>query len=881
MPQFARQPYLGEDTRSQGPGSSWIHDTVAGGSDQAPNTKGVAPERGSGSDSLEQAVEAACELVAPLWPLRHFVAVNPWLGLTDSPFRKAVGQVDRLFHGRALMPTSFYRAQHALGRITVEDVDAAIAEAPRVLGRPDLERAPALALRQAMSASPSSGPGDRPRVYTLAEAVDRESGSSWARVAVDGVARWCAARFDGGQAAWKQPWGEDPIFAAWREVTGIDRLPEIHGISGFRAYVKALPAKPMDAIRVILDQLGIPAEGQRDFLARQLTSVAGWAGHVRYLVRQAAFAGRHDDALVHLLAIRLAYDGGLDRALAERAAGARAAVVASLDAAMPVDAGRDAAPADAPLLDDEEVRMLWQLAYESAYRTGLLERLGSAGRAGRGPRAGRRPALQAVFCIDVRSERLRRHLEAVSPDIETIGFAGFFGVPIEYVRVGDERGAARCPALIAPAHRIRERGPGGGAIEARVVAAGLRHRLFHAARKLSVGAFPLVETLGHFFGARLVTDSFGWTRPEEGGALFAPRGRDALAPDVAAAAEEGADFGLSLRERIDWAEATLRGMGLTRRFAEVVVLCGHGSRSTNNPYASGLDCGACGGHAGDVNARVAAEILESPEVREGLAERGIVVPADTRFVAGLHETTCDEITLYGAERLSDWNRRRIGDWLRYACEDTRKERAGDLGERPRRGLLERLRRRSRDWSEVRPEWGLAGNAAFVAASRVHTRGLDLEGRVFLHDYDVDADERGEVLEVILSAPMVVASWINLQYYASTVDNEVFGSGDKVLQNVVGRHGVMLGNRSDLKTGLPWQSVHDGERYVHEPMRLTVVVAASRDRIERVLANRPEVRELVDNGWVHLIAWSPDEDAFHAWSGQGGWRAVEREATRVR
>ena len=110
--------------------------------------------------------------------------------------------------------------------------------------------------------------------------------------------------------------------------------------------------------------------------------------------------------------------------------------------------------------------------------------------------------------------------------------------------------------------------------------------------------------------------------------------------------------------------------------------------------------------------------------------------------------------------------------------------------------------RSRDWAQVRPEWGLAGNAAFIAAPRKRTRGIDLDGRAFLHDYDWRADAEFAVLELIMTAPMVVASWINLQYFGSTVNNRVFGAGNKVLHNVTGTIGVLEGNAGDLKSGLP-------------------------------------------------------------------------------
>ena len=102
--------------------------------------------------------------------------------------------------------------------------------------------------------------------------------------------------------------------------------------------------------------------------------------------------------------------------------------------------------------------------------------------------------------------------------------------------------------------------------------------------------------------------------------------------------------------------------------------------------------------------------------------------------------------------------------------------------------------------------------------------------------------------------MVVASWINLQYYGSAVANDVFGSGDKTLHNVVGASiGVLEGNGGDLRTGLPLQSVHDGERLQHEPMRLNVYLAAPIAAINAVLERNAGVRELVENGWLRLFA----------------------------
>ena len=124
--------------------------------------------------------------------------------------------------------------------------------------------------------------------------------------------------------------------------------------------------------------------------------------------------------------------------------------------------------------------------------------------------------------------------------------------------------------------------------------------------------------------------------------------------------------------------------------------------------------------------------------------------------------------------------------------------------------------RSLDWAQVYPEWGLAGNAAFVVAPREVTRGIDLQRRTFLHSYEADVDPDGSALETILTAPLVVAQWINCQYYFSTVAPEVFGAGTKTIHNVVGTAGVIAGHEGDLRLGLPWQSVATGQQLVHEP-----------------------------------------------------------------
>jgi uncharacterized protein YbcC (UPF0753/DUF2309 family) len=283
----------------------------------------------------------------------------------------------------------------------------------------------------------------------------------------------------------------------------------------------------------------------------------------------------------------------------------------------------------------------------------------------------------------------------------------------------------------------------------------------------------------------------------------------------------------------------------------LVLLIGHGAHVTNNPHESAYHCGACGGHTGEVSARLLAQLLNDRETRAGLAEKGIVLPEDTVFVAGLHDTTTDQVTLY-EDGLTPEQRAglpRARELLTQAGALARAERALRLPGASARTVAAR----ALNWAEVRPEWGLAGCAAFIAAPREATAKADLNGRAFLHSYDWRADKGFGTLELILTAPVVVASWISLQYYASAVAPDVFGGGNKLIHNVVGGIGVLQGNGGVLRAGLPWQAVHDGETLAHEPLRLSVLVEAPQEAITAVLLRHPGVKALFDNGWLHLFA----------------------------
>ncbi|RTL63037.1 MAG: DUF2309 domain-containing protein [Hyphomicrobiales bacterium] len=829
----------------------------------------AAQDAAPASARLEQAIQAACGRIAPLWPLKHFVAVNPFLGFSGMSFAETCAHLQRVTRTPMLMPRAFYAEKLASGAID----DAALAEALALRPVPGLSPAD---LRAAASQEPDKTARPPAVVATVAEVLDKiaqgDRHVSRVQFMIDEISAFCAAYFDEGQASWRLPTRKLAPYAAWRAQMRHDRNPEVMGIRDFRASVLALPDDARAAVGAVVDKLGIPGRALEDYIFRPLFDIGGWAAYARYIGWGAGLDGKTDDTLIELLAIRMAWGWGLFNSRADaafRTAWADAMAEAAQLPSASAEGTRDLA-IDLALHD----------AYEIAARRRVTRTLTSRPHDGV-TRFPARPPVQAAFCIDVRSEVFRRALETAYPEAETIGFAGFFGFPIEYVPIGQSRGGAQCPVLLKPSFVVCEAVKGADETEeAEVLGVRLlRRRAAKAWKSFKVSAvssFSFVETAGLGYAAKLATDSAALTRP-----VPSPNvdGLDSdvarrVGPRLAVREVAGRLTGFTREQKLAMAEAVLKAMSMTGPFARLVLLAGHGSTTVNNPHASGLDCGACGGHTGEANARVAAAILNDAEVRIGLVDKGIAIPADCWFIGALHDTTTDDVTLFDAESVPyelAGDLARLKTALATAASIARLERSAALGLQGAVAPDALIKARSQDWSQVRPEWGLAGNAAFIAAPRRLTRGLDLKGRSFLHSYEHDRDEGFKVLELIMTAPLVVASWINLQYFGSTVNNEAFGSGNKVLHNVVGQLGVLEGNAGDLRVGLPWQSVHDGERFVHEPVRLSVFIAAPESAMDEVLTRHAQVRDLVTNEWIFLHSLSDDGTRARRCHAPGVWR----------
>lgn len=797
--------------------------------------------------TLKSNVETACRRIAPLWPLKHFVAVNPYFGLSDQSFWQADQTLRRVCGTGLCMPREYYKEQLANDRITRKDLTEALQEMDSSWDLPSFDREMARK-------------DEKPKlsVPLLSDVLGDLEHREWSGFVVERISQYCAAYFDEGQALWTMPWKDQSLYRGWLRYAALDRSARMMGLRGTKEVIASLPESSEECIAWAIGELAVPKGIVGDYLHASLLSIGGWAGWTRYRLWQAELGKSQDDTLRDLLAIRLAWDALLMKVRPSIMLNKNRKTALALYSA-PVPPPDPAHQVDAVL----------QTAFEIGYRRHLFVSLGS--RKGE-VRKEERPDVQAVFCIDVRSEVFRRALETVAPSVRTLGFAGFFGVLVEYLPFGASEAKGHLPILFNPSYRVGETPAGMSERDADKMASN-RHTRMKASRiwkqfKTSASScFSFVEAAGILSAFKLLTDSMGWSRPVGHPQSEGLRSREfsRIRPVLdnvqkkKIGKNEAPATGIPVTDRPSVAEFALRNMGMVKDFARLVLLVGHGSTTANNPQSTGLDCGACAGQTGEASARIAAALLNDSATRKGLAgEKGIVIPEDTFFVGALHDTTSDRVQLYDTDTLPsshDEDLRRLSAWLEQAGEMARLERAALLGTAalPNHEIVADIRRRTRDWSEVRPEWGLAGNAAFIVAPRSRTAHCDLGGRAFLHEYNWQNDEGFSTLQLIMTAPMVVGNWINMQYYGSVVDNLRFGSGNKVLHNVVGGAiGVLEGNGGDLRVGLALQSLHDGKRWVHEPLRLNVFVEAPQDPIDDVISRHNLVRELIENEWLYFF-----------------------------
>lgn len=806
-------------------------------------------------------LKEACKKIAPVWPLENFVAVNPYLGFTDKKFENVAQELATAGGIQMTLPASFYLQKIKEGKIKAQDITKALRKRGSKYNADQFIKS--IEKNLTNSHTPYT-------IASVAEIATQITDKDWNRFVTARISQWAASYFDKGQAIWSAADQEENLFLAWKSEAEIDRTPELTGLKNFRKIVKALPNNPLLATEISLDKMGIDLEQAPLYLHRILLRLGGWSAYAARLDWDSVLYGKSDGKLMEFLAVLTCWE---------------ACLLESLDHSEVTKTWKKSTQILSQLNIQREVNeqlsynLILQEAFDLATQRDIIVKFKDVK-----PLANKKIEqvnAQAIFCIDVRSEVFRRNLEMTDNNIETLGFAGFFAFPLNYIPIGHEQGQSNCPALLKTGPTIKEGLPDDNenqlALNGRVLNSQVQ-QVWKSFKSGAITCFSFVSPIGLSYLPKIFTDSFGLTRPVPHPDKVGMSETQNRNKNISLNSEtfRNESVGIPLEQQIEMAKNALTAMSLTDDFAKLVLIVGHGSTTVNNPHATGYDCGACGGHTGEANARVVAAVLNDRKVRTGLLKEHIYIPINTIFLACLHDTTTDELTIYNeydvpSERTEEL--KSLKESIALAGRSARTERSLRMSPESELTRERMMIARSKDWSQTRPEWGLAGCSAFVVAPRERTKEINLEGKSFLHSYDWKKDTGYSILELIMTAPMVVTSWINLQYYGSTVDNLNFGSGNKTLHNVTAGIGVLEGYSGDLRVGLPLQAVHDGEKHQHEPQKLQVIIEAPIEAMNSILEKHKSIRDLCDNGWIYLLAMDSDGKISYLYTGDLSWEST--------
>ena len=261
-------------------------------------------------------------------------------------------------------------------------------------------------------------------------------------------------------------------------------------------------------------------------------------------------------------------------------------------------------------------------------------------------------------------------------------------------------------------------------------------------------------------------------------------------------------------------------------------------------------------------------MLNDPRVRARMAHRGLIVPDDTVFVGGFHNTGDETIEFFDLDLLPRTHYKDLETargYLDRALERNARERCRRFDSAPLNITPEAAHRhvhvRSVDLAQTRAEFGNASNAMSYVGRWERIRGLYLDRRSFLQSYDPRQDDaKGTILARVLAAVIPVCAGINLEYYCSSVDSPGWGCGSKLPHNVASLLGVMDGAASDLRMGLPWQGVE-----IHEPVRCLFVLETRPETMLGIMAANPVIDRNIRNGWAQLALLDPDSSNLVIWS----------------
>ncbi len=755
-------------------------------------------------DNLIKSIYEVAKIVGKTYPLYSFVTSNPLSGYENMHFESAIQSAEKLSGGNLLPETYVFREAWEQGEINKKDIVALLAEH-------GMHESPEHYLEKLDSLK-------KTKTHTINSELNRL------------MAKWLMAFMDEGLAEWEMPFKEDGFYKAWRILAIYDNEINVESLS-------TIPQTCEQALNEILENY--TEQEQLKIMEHHLAALPGWTGYIKHREEtQSLWQQSYKITLADYLAVRLWLAKHIKAQI------------------LPSNAEAESRS------ETSKLQYIWLKAWEKSWQNNLIKNLENQFQQRKIFQDQKVPDAQMVFCIDTRSELIRRNIESKG-NYETFGYAGFFGIAMDYESLENGLAKKSCPPIVPSAYRVSEiaqekKEQQLSTFQERNERRKFTDYFFKRLKNMLPSAFGYVEGSGVFYGISLLS------RTLVPRVLYQPNRINSQAfehycePKIKHSHDDlTVDHDIDLGEKIAIVKSAFDLLGW-KEFSPLVLFVGHGSHSANNPFGSSLDCGACAASPGRHNARMLAKLANLTDVRKALKEEhNLNIPDNTVFIGAEHNTTTDEIVVFDSE-VPDIHKEKLTqlklDFLK-AQESATAERLGI-----NKNSISTAHKKSNNWSETRPEWGLAKNAGFVIGPRSLTKGINLKGNCFLHSYNWELDKEGVFLETIMQGPMVVTQWINNHYYFSTVDNEKFGGGSKITHNITGRFGVLQGNGGDLKMGLPLQSVYESDKKMyHHPLRLSVMIQAPTENIQKILAKNEHLRMLLDNEWIYLFVIDPNRE----------------------
>jgi uncharacterized protein YbcC (UPF0753/DUF2309 family) len=771
-------------------------------------------------------IKAASKRIGTTWPLYSFVTSNPLSGYEKLPFEEAVHEAGRFLKSNTYPSASIFRQAYENN-----DIDKTVLI--ETLKEEELLKTP--------------------ETYLHAMQNDENEYAKETNSKLDVImAKWLSAFMDEGLAEWQMPNKEKGFYTAWKALAVYDK--DMGKLS-----LKHLPETSIEALEQVLSAHEI--SNYNELFSAHIAALSGWTGYIKHRIdTNSIWQQQFPITIEDYLAVRLTIANHLGLSL-------------------------EMSTENTQNKFNMRLKHLWLKAWETTFQNRLVSDLKANNKNYNASiEKSLLPDAQMVFCIDTRSEMIRRHVEA-SGNYETFGYAGFFGIAADYQHYEEDISIKSCPPIVGSPYKItetpnKELAQQDANFKSEKKRSKATSHILKRLKNMLPSSFGFVEGAGAFYGLSLIGQSFA---PSSYFKIKNRNKRDYESfcePRITYNEGNKTSGDIALQEKVAIVKSAFDLMGW-EDFAPLVLFIGHGSHTANNPFGSSLDCGACAASPGRHNARLLATLANDKDVRQVLkSAHQIHIPEDTVFVGGEHNTTTDDIVLFDSQTPETHKER-----LNNVKKSLEKAQETATGERLNvtKGSVELAKKKSLNWGETRPEWGLAKNAAFIVGSRDLTSAMHLDGRCFMHSYNWELDPEGKALEGIMGGPMVVTQWINNHYYFSTVDNHKFGGGSKITHNITGQFGVVQGNGGDLKMGLPLQSLKasDTEMY-HQPLRLTTIINAPIDRVESILRKNKHLQTLLDNEWMYLkVMDSSDSNQFKTYNKNFFWRSESVNLEKIK